>query len=264
MRFSHLLSAGALALLIGTTPAAAANLAIFGTNNIGSLYSGLGNSVTYVSDGDLATVGFLNSFDAFVYTRDGSSFGSSLSTAAAANVKSYVTGNIVLFNGDFQDDIGDADTNALFTNALNYVTSSAHGYIGEYRGSFAAFATNDDGNTPIGLVNGNAGLSGGGQGGSDGNVLTALGQAGNPLLVGVGLPYNPGAVEYGAQLSGYNPAKVVLQFSNGNPALIASSVGEISVPTGVPEPASWALMLVGFGSMGALLRRSRRLVAHTA
>jgi hypothetical protein len=26
---------------------------------------------------------------------------------------------------------------------------------------------------------------------------------------------------------------------------------------GVPEPASWALMLVGFGGMGALLRRRR-------
>ena len=27
---------------------------------------------------------------------------------------------------------------------------------------------------------------------------------------------------------------------------------------GVPEPASWALMLVGFGGLGAALRRSRR------
>ena len=30
---------------------------------------------------------------------------------------------------------------------------------------------------------------------------------------------------------------------------------------GVPEPASWALMLVGFGGLGAMLRRSRRLDA---
>jgi hypothetical protein len=28
---------------------------------------------------------------------------------------------------------------------------------------------------------------------------------------------------------------------------------------GIPEPAAWALMLVGFGGMGALLRRKRRL-----
>src|SRR5207248_1709645 len=28
---------------------------------------------------------------------------------------------------------------------------------------------------------------------------------------------------------------------------------------GVPEPTSWALMLVGFGGLGAMLRRTRRL-----
>ena len=33
---------------------------------------------------------------------------------------------------------------------------------------------------------------------------------------------------------------------------------------GVPEPASWALMLVGFGAVGSLLRSSRKRVALTA
>ena len=32
-------------------------------------------------------------------------------------------------------------------------------------------------------------------------------------------------------------------------------------PGGVPEPASWAMMLVGFGGLGALLRRRRRQVS---
>ena len=34
-----------------------------------------------------------------------------------------------------------------------------------------------------------------------------------------------------------------------------------SVPGAVPEPAAWALMLLGFGTAGAMLRRSRRLTA---
>lgn len=32
---------------------------------------------------------------------------------------------------------------------------------------------------------------------------------------------------------------------------------ESPVPTGVPEPASWALMILGFGGAGAVLRRAR-------
>ncbi|MDP3747930.1 MAG: PEPxxWA-CTERM sorting domain-containing protein [Phenylobacterium sp.] len=32
----------------------------------------------------------------------------------------------------------------------------------------------------------------------------------------------------------------------------------VQVPTGVPEPASWAMMIVGFGLSGAALRRTRR------
>lgn len=40
-----------------------------------------------------------------------------------------------------------------------------------------------------------------------------------------------------------------------------NNVGPVSVPfsAGVPEPASWALMLMGFGGLGAVLRRRRVL-----
>jgi hypothetical protein len=31
-----------------------------------------------------------------------------------------------------------------------------------------------------------------------------------------------------------------------------------SPPTGVPEPATWAMMLLGFGGIGMAMRRSRR------
>jgi hypothetical protein len=35
----------------------------------------------------------------------------------------------------------------------------------------------------------------------------------------------------------------------------------LSPGIGVPEPASWALMLAGFGSLGAAMRRRRALAA---
>jgi hypothetical protein len=242
------------ALLLSSGAASAANLAIFGANNIGALYSA-SHTVTYVSDGDLATAGFLSTYDAFIYTRDGSSFGQGLSVAAAANVKAYVTGNVVLFNGDFQDDIGSSTTNLLFNQALAFVLSNpGGGYIGEYRGSFAAFATNDDGNNPIGLVNGNAGPSGFSQGGSDGDVeITAAGLV-SSVTAGVPFPYNPGQVEFGSTVTGVNSAGVLARFTNGNPAIIASSVDTISF---VPEPASWAMLIAGFGLTGAAMRRRR-------
>jgi hypothetical protein len=176
--------------------------------------------------------------------------------AAAANVKAYVTGNVVLFNGDFQDDIGVATSNLLFNQALAFVLSgNGGGYIGEYVGSFAAFATNDDGKNPIGLVDGNAGVSGQGQGGSNGEVqVTAAGLL-SSVTAGVPFPYNPGAVEFGATVTGLNPAKVLARYDNGNAAIIASSVDQIS--GNVPEPASWAMMIAGFGLVGAAARRRR-------
>jgi hypothetical protein len=36
------------------------------------------------------------------------------------------------------------------------------------------------------------------------------------------------------------------------------------IPTGVPEPAAWAMMLVGFGGLGATMRRRQRLAAGPA
>lgn len=250
----------ALSALACGSGALAANLAIFGSNNIATLYSS-GNTVTIVSDSQLATAGFLDAFDAFIYTRDGSSFGVGLSVAAAANVKAYVTGNVLLFNGDFQDDIGSANTNLLFNNALSYVLSgSGKGYIGEYRGAFAAYSSNGDGNNPIGLIEGSAGVSGYAQGGSNLDIdLTVYGNV-SPVTAGVTFPYDPAAVEYGATLSGENPAKVLARFANGNAAIIAGEVGQIS--GAVPEPATWAMMIAGFAMAGAAMRRRKVAVRY--
>lgn len=251
------LLAGALCALAFTSQASAANLAIFGNNNIATLY-GASHTVTIVTDAQIATAGFLDSYDAFVFTRNGSDFGIPLTVAAAAAVKNYVAGNIILFNGDFQDDIGAVQTDNLFNNALDFVLSnSAGGYIGEYIGSFSAFASNDDGYSPIGLVEGHAGVSGFAQGGSEGDVLITAAGLLSPVTAGVGFPYNPGAVEYSAAVDGVNPAKVLARFENGNAAIIAGNVADISDPGAVPEPSTWAMMLLGFGAVGGLIRSRR-------
>lgn len=42
------------------------------------------------------------------------------------------------------------------------------------------------------------------------------------------------------------------------------SIGQVGVPTGVPEPALWGMMLGGFALMGSSIRRRRRLDYVTA
>lgn len=46
--------------------------------------------------------------------------------------------------------------------------------------------------------------------------------------------------------------------SNGTPSGLMVSASE--AVAGVPEPATWAMMLLGFGALGVALRRSRRKV----
>ena len=45
------------------------------------------------------------------------------------------------------------------------------------------------------------------------------------------------------------------------PAALVWKINDVVVTGGVPEPASWALMILGFGSAGAMLRRARKAAA---
>ena len=48
--------------------------------------------------------------------------------------------------------------------------------------------------------------------------------------------------------------------SHGTIAMVQTfnQVDRSDLTAGVPEPATWALMILGFGGVGALLRRRRR------
>ena len=67
------------------------------------------------------------------------------------------------------------------------------------------------------------------------------------------------ALDDGTEITAHcpNPGAMLGLNTPGLPAYV-------SVSAAVPEPTSWALMLVGFGGLGAVLRRQRRAVAATA
>ena len=57
----------------------------------------------------------------------------------------------------------------------------------------------------------------------------------------------------------WSSANTVYAEFNGGPQVAgATSVFDVSFSNGVPEPATWAMMLVGFGGLGAAMRGSRR------
>jgi Domain of unknown function (DUF4114)/PEP-CTERM motif len=60
-----------------------------------------------------------------------------------------------------------------------------------------------------------------------------------------------------ANVADWNYNDETFVFNIVPPADISGPRGAQDVPGGIPEPSTWALMLVGFGGLGSLLRRAR-------
>jgi hypothetical protein len=218
----------------------AVSIAVFGDNEIDNYLDGAGFDATLVTDEQLATEGFLASFDAFFYTRNGvETPGPSLSAPAAANVQEYVesdsSGRGVLLNGDFADTLlgetPDVEVQQLISNATSWAAESHHGYIGEYTGAVAGLTINSDGLTPLSFVPGSAGLLSNGP--ADGTVVKTTAGEGSPILAGVDFPLTDptGELSFGSIVTGVDTNFVLARYSNpgqpndGNPAIINFSFG---------------------------------------
>ena len=250
----------AIALAGMGTANAQTKIAVFGDNATDDFINGLaGYQAVLVSDMDLATPGFLtgSGFSAFYFTRNGASFGSGLSVAAAANVASYVglTGNVVLLNGDFADGIGNASINQLTSNSVMFAAASGNGFIGEFNGAVSALTANSNGFTPLSLIPGTAGPLGLGNGGSQGSLNQTAAGAGSPVLAGLSFPFNPVGVDFGSVLTGVPNALVVATFDGGNPGIIVRQ-GTAAPGNAIPEPGTLALASTGLiGLIGCVRRR---------
>src|SRR3954469_9228111 len=207
--------------------ASASRVAVFGDNTIDNALTAAGHTVTLVTDAQLATPGFLNGFDALVYTRDGFSLGQTLSQAAADNVRAYVR-RTVLLNGDFGDAVpADAEVTDLVRNSVAWAAATHHGYVGEFNGAFAGLTSNASNLRALDLVSGSAG---GFTGAGIGTIAATPSGAGHPVLDGVALPRDPADEDVGAIISGVKDSKVLARYTaNQNPAVIPSDPDAIQV-----------------------------------
>jgi len=281
----------ALGLMMSARAAAAPTIAVWldGNTNPGGGGNPILSSLTHsfgagsyqlVSTADLETAGFLNSFNTVVVSRYGSGFGSGLSAAAAANVKAYVgsgasQGGVALFTNDAADNLYgapidpyDDNLNQLFVNAVTFAVASGHGYIGEFNGAAMAVESNTGGLEALGLLQGNASAVGG----YGPQFVYGVGPigSGNPIDAGVTFPFTDSdSTTFLTRITGADPNNIVDVYVsnddiNGLPAVLANKYVITGGNPDVPEPASWAMMVAGFGAVGGVMRARRKITVSFA
>lgn len=91
-------------------------------------------------------------------------------------------------------------------------------------------------------------------------ITTNLGAILNFTASGMGFPVTNGNQSFSqyVQFSGTGGHLISSATFNNVPTTDAFESANFSVTAAVPEPATWAMMLIGFGAVGATMRRRRR------
>lgn len=108
-------------------------------------------------------------------------------------------------------------------------------------------------------------LAGNGDGGPGQKTATVLASGGTlgtfstPSSPKPNLTYTPYTYTFTATGSA-----TTLTFASATNTAFGPVLDNVSVTAAVPEPATWAMMMLGFGAMGSVLRRRKRSVFATA
>lgn len=78
---------------------------------------------------------------------------------------------------------------------------------------------------------------------------------GNALFFEDGIPGQRGYLRYGWQFRAGAAGELSLSFQNAGGDNVGTILDDVNIRSVIPEPASWALLIAGFGMVGAAARR---------
>jgi hypothetical protein len=175
----------------------------------------------------------------------------SLATASMASAAVIVNSGTPGLNNPFPTAVNNANGSVSINFGANPATSPTFSESFNFTNTVAGLYTILISTTDSSLQFTSGSLTG------TGGVNFALTPGTNPIT---------GTSELGRAATQLAAGTYTLAFSGNNPIVGGSFTGNAFIsPAAVPEPATWAMMLLGFGGMGFVIRRKRQpLLAQIA
>jgi hypothetical protein len=246
MRRSLLAAAAAVSLAFGVVGAANATIATYNFNVLDSA-SGLGAGpfgTLTVEDSVGSSNALIQNADQLLFTVDLNDPTYNFRTATGNNQFADILAfNLTGATGVTGSILSPVGGNAGGSNALTF--STAGGFQSGWTPTFQYSVLSHDSDPPPNFFAGPLVLRI-----QATNALTVSSLSGNTVTSLPGGPFNVFA------------ATDLINTTNANTGPVGATLSTITTVTGgIPEPASWALMIMGFGGIGASLRARRRVAA---